>query len=362
MIPFRFLQHIRETFRFSSKGGVGGGLLFLLLNSCNPHPDQVTIKGDFQHLEQGEFYIYSPSGAIDRLDTLKIQEGEFLYTARIDGEAIFRIMYPNYTELTVFARPGDELEVSGDAQNLNGVDVEGSDDNEVYNAFRKDITDLPAAKQLELARQYILRYPHLAVSRYLFSTYILQADSLPRQQVTEVYDSLCRANPDNLELSKLSRQVKSYALLREGAPLPAFSLQTRTSAFEGGQSGRTVTAKDFRGDYLLMVFWASWKSGSQSVLYRTRRFRREMKAKGITVNAISYCLDAAPLSLPRIERDDSVDYHSFCDYQSFNSPLVQQWGIRDIPYFVLVSPQQKIIAHGSDWFRDIEPKVNKICL
>ena len=219
------------------------------------------ITGDFANLEQGEFYIYSPTGAIDRLDTIKIMDGEFEYTARIEGEAVFRLMYPNYSELTIFARPGDEIEVEGDAQNLNAVDVDGTDDNEVYTSFRQEITDLPAAEVLRVAEQYMLKHPTLAVSRYLFSTYFLLNDSLPSKQVTQVYDSLCRANPDGLELSKLSRQVRAYGALREGNMLPDFKLQTHASAF-GGEEGRLVTAKEFKGEYLLIAFWASWKSVS----------------------------------------------------------------------------------------------------
>ena len=180
-------------------------------------------------------------------------------------------------------------------------------------------------------------------------------------QVTQVYDSLCRANPDGLELSKLSRQVRAYGALREGNMLPDFKLQTHASAF-GGEEGRLVTAKEFKGEYLLIAFWASWKSGSQSALYRTRRFRRDMKEKDLIVNAISYSLDTEPNEFKRIEQADSVDYHSYCDFQSFNSPLVQEWGITDLPYFVLVGPDQKIIAQGQDWLRDIEPKVKKVCL
>ena len=42
---------------------------FLLFIACTGNPDQVKITGDFANLEQAEFYIYSPSGAIDRLDT-----------------------------------------------------------------------------------------------------------------------------------------------------------------------------------------------------------------------------------------------------------------------------------------------------
>ena len=333
----------------------------LLFISCNSHPDQVRITGDFANLEQGEFYIYSPSGAIDRLDTIKIQNGEFEYMARIEGEAIFHLMYPNFSELTIFARPGDDIEIKGDAQNLNAVDVDGTDDNSVFSEFRKDITDLPANQALDVARQYIFKNPSLAVSRYLFSTYFLLNDSIQKQQVTEVYDSLCRANPDDLELSKLSRLVTSYGVLREGSKLPDFKLNTHTSAF-GGEEGRLITAKEFQGNYLLIAFWATWKSGSQSALFRVKRFRREMKEKGLLVNAISYSLDAQPRELERTEQADSVDYYSYCDFLSFNSSMVQKWGITDLPYFVLVGPDQKIIAQGQDWLRDIEPKAKKVCL
>jgi hypothetical protein len=346
-----------------------GFLFYLLLfnvqcsmfNSCTNHPDQVRITGDFANLEQAEFYIYSPSGAIDRLDTIKIQEGEFEYMAHIDGEAIFRLMYPNFSELTIFAKPGDEIEIEGDAQNLNAVDVDGSDDNEIYTEFREDITDLPLDKVRDVARDVALKYPRLAVSRYLFQEYFLQADSLQPKLVWEVYDSLCRANPDNIELNKLSRQVKAYGLLHDGAVIPDFKLKTRTSAFSG-EEGRQITAKEFKGTYLLIAFWGSWKSGSQSALYRVRRFRREMKGKDLEVNAISYSLDSDERELRRIEKSDSIDFHSFCDFMCFNSPLVQQWGITDLPFFVLIGPDQKIIASGTDWQRDLEPKVSKVCL
>ena len=281
---------------------------------------------------------------------------------KIDGEEIFRLLYPNFSELTIFARPGDEIEIEGDAQNLNDVDVNGSKDNEVYTEFREDIADLRTDKVCEVARQVAFKYPRLAVSRHLFQEYFLQNDSLQPKLVREVYDSLCRANPDDIVLNKLSRRVRAYGILRDGQKLPNFKLQTHTSAFDGGEEGREISSKEFKGTYLLIAFWGSWKSGSQSALYRVRRFRREMKAKNLEVNAISYSLDCDDKELQRIEKADSVDYYSFCDFQSFNSPLVLQWGITDLPFFVLVGPDQKIIATGQDWPRDIEPKVKKVCL
>ena len=337
-------------------------IAFLLtLLSCSNHPGQVKIQGSFAHLEQGEFYIYSPSGGTDRLDTLHIENGEFEYMASIEGDVIFHLMYPNYSELTIFARPGDDIEVVGDAQNLNAVEVKGTKDNETYTEFRKRIKDLSDEKVRTIAQQFTLEHPTLALSRYLFSKYFLLNDSTPQTQITEIFDSLCRACPDDVELSKLSRLVRSHGVLREGQPLPDFKLKTRPSLFRD-EEGTVISTADFRGNYLLISFWASWKSGSQSALYRTRRFRREMKEKGIKVNAISYSLDADSSSLARIEKNDSIDYYSYCDYQCFNSLLVQKLGICDLPFFVLVDANLKIVAFGTDWPRDIEPHIQKLCL
>lgn len=337
-------------------------IAFLLtLLSCSNHPGQVRIQGSFAHLEQGEFYIYSPSGGTDRLDTLHIQGGEFEYMTAIEGDVVFHLMYPNYSVLTIFARPGDDVKLVGDAQNLNAVEVKGTEDNEKYTEFRKRIKDLSDKEVHNVARRYMLEHPTLALSRYLFSTYFLLNDSVPQAQITEIFDSLCRACPDDVELSKLSRQVRSHGMLRAGQTVPDFKLKTRPSVFSD-EEGTEISSADFRGNYLLISFWASWKSGSQSALYRTRRFRREMKEKGIKVNVVSYSLDTEPSSLERIEKNDSVDYYSYCDYQCFNSLLVQKWGICDLPYFVLVDDNLKIVASGTDWVRDIEPHIQKLCL
>ena len=337
-------------------------IAFLLtLLSCSNHPGQVMIQGSFAHLEQGEFFIYSPSGGTDRLDTLHIENGEFEYVASIDGEVIFHLMYPNYSELTIFARPGDDIEIVGDAQNLSAVEVKGTEDNETYTEFRKRIKDLSDKEARTVAQQFTLEHPTLALSRYLFSTYFLLNDSVPQAQIKEIFDSLCRACPEDVELSKLSRLVRSHGLLAEGQELPDFKLKTRPSAFSD-EKGVEVSTEDFRGNYLLISFWASWKSGSQSALYRTRRFRREMREKGIRVNALSYSLDAESSELARVEKNDSIDYYSYCDFQCFNSPLVQKWGICDLPFFVLVDANLKIVAFGTDWQRDIEPHISKLCL
>ena len=88
--------------------GVGGSFLFLFL-SCTGHPKEVRIEGEFEHLEQGEFFVYSTDEELDRLDTLRIRDGLFSYRLPATQPATLHILYPNLSELVVFANPGADI-------------------------------------------------------------------------------------------------------------------------------------------------------------------------------------------------------------------------------------------------------------
>lgn len=321
---------------------------------CTGHPGEVRLEGEFVHLEQGEFLIYSSDEGLDRLDTLRIQDGSFSYSLATQETATLHILYPNKSELIVFGTPGADLRIDGDAQNLSEVKVRGSEDNERYTDFRLEANGKSANETREIARGYILAHPTLAMSRHLFTTYFLCDTATSVREVTELYDSLSRACPDDLVLSKLAVHVRAKDRLLVGEPLPDFSLVLKPGHGGNGEEERTIQRADYEGKPLLIAFWATWKSGSQNAVYRARRLRREMKGRGKDINLISYSLDIDEKRLSRIEERDSIDYPSYCDFRCLASPLVQQWGIRELPYFVLVAPDGRIAAMGTNWVRDIQ--------
>ena len=327
---------------------------------CTGHPKEARLKGEFANLEQGEFLIYSTDEALDRLDTLRIVDGIFSYTLPTVQPATLHILYPNQSELVVFASPGDEIAIKGDAQNLSEVEVSGSEDNELYTEFRQETNGKSAEETKSFAHNYILEYPTHAVSRYLFTTYYLCDEEASVKETTALYDSLCRACPDDLALSKLSSRVRSLGLLRVGNPLPDFSLTLKPGHGGNGAEQRTIKKGDYNGKLLLIAFWANWKGGSAGAIYRARRLRRELKGKGKDIELISYSLDADESQLYRIEERDSIDFPSYCDFLSLSSPLVQKWGIRELPYIILVTPDGNIAASGSDWMTDIQPVASEL--
>ena len=88
--------------------------------------------------------------------------------------------------------------------------------------------------------------------------------------------------------------------------------------------------------------------------------RRELKSKGKDIELISYSLDIDEHRLTRIEERDSIDYPSYCDFLGPASPLAQKWGIRELPFFILVNTDGRIVATGTDWMLHIDKAAKEL--
>lgn len=295
------------------------------------------------------------------MDTLRLREGKFDYTIPLQEKATYHILYPNFSELVIFGESGKVVKVKGDARSLNEVKVSGTDENETYTKYRRESLNLSGKKLDSLTRNYILQYPTMQMSRFLLNKYFIQPEGTDQQMMHELYDSLCRANPSDVFLSNLSNDVRRKNTIKTGSRIPEFSLTTRKVELKKYKKkktiirtieSRTVSDTSYKDKPLLLVFWATWRSGSQSGLYRASRLMRESENK---IQAISYSLDVEDTELKAVERRDSIDYPSICDFKCWNSPLVQQWGIRELPFFILMDKDRKILASGTNWSKDIEP-------
>ena len=106
----------------------------LFIVSCGPDGDHFAIKGEFKGFNQGELYIYATDGPSQKLDTIAIVNGGFEYSASLDGQRTYVIVFPNFSELPVIGEPGKEVEIEGDASHLKEVEVKGTKDNEAMTA------------------------------------------------------------------------------------------------------------------------------------------------------------------------------------------------------------------------------------
>lgn len=159
-----------------------------------------------------------------------------------------------------------------------------------------------------------------------------------------------RIKGDALSLSQVSVEGADSVLPsgRQVAPRP---LKV------GSRLPRSGIVKHQRGTYLLMTFWADWKHGSNIVNYNTRTALNEHP----DLRAFSYSLDLEPRNTRFAESiPDSMRWRTYCDYTGWGGPLLTRLGIRNIPYYILVGPDGKVLAMGSDYNQSIKPAMQKI--
>ena len=101
-------------------------LIAFTLLSCGGSEGRFRLKGEFEHLRQGEFYIYSNDGGTAGFDTIRIEDGQFDYETDLRDHAIYYLLYPNLSEQVIFGASGDVITIKGDARNLKSVEVKGS--------------------------------------------------------------------------------------------------------------------------------------------------------------------------------------------------------------------------------------------
>lgn len=323
-------------------------LVFTLL-SCGGTESRFRLKGKFEHLQQGEFYIYNEYGSEAGFDTIRVESGEFDYQTDLSGQAIYHLLYPNMSEQVIFGASGDVVTIKGDARNLKSAEVYGSEENEEMTAFRMANMDKSTKGVRDAAAGFIEKSPASPVSVFLFKQYFLLQDGVSPAEVKKHYQALCNAQPDNPMLLQWLDDVEDVGKRVEvGRPMPDFGFTL--------EDGKQVKASDYQGKYLMINYWASWESASSGVMLRLKRLRREYSDR---LETMSVSLDLKKSAKEGIERNDSVTWPSYCDFMAWNSPVVRKLYVPSIPYCIFVGPDGKVIAAGTSYDKDILPAVKK---
>ena len=322
--------------------------VFTLL-SCGGSQSQFRLEGEFEHLQQGEFYIYSMDGYSEKPDTIKINAGQFRYDANIDKPVVFHLLYPNYSEQVIFASPGENIKITGDARHLKATKVSGSEANEAMTAFRLENQDKNEKDIRQAAANFIEKSPESPVSLYLFEQYFLINEKASKEETRKHFLTIKKAHSENPKLQKWEKEINNKSIsLSKGQLLPDFKLTL--------EDGKKIQASDFQGKYLLLNFWASWESSSSTMLFRIKRLNRTTSDK---MKIVSISLDVEKSKKEMVERNDSVTWDSYCDYLAWDSPIVDSYNLPTIPYCIFVGPNQRIICSGSDFEKEILPEIKK---
>lgn len=300
-------------------------LCAVLVSACGGRSGYFKVSGRLANIDQGEFYIYSPDGAIDGIDTIHVTGGRFTYERPCEREALLLMVFPNFSEQPIFAEPGEKVSVKGDVSHLRDIEIEGTKANNLMTKFRKQTLSSLPQQAREAAARTIADHPESPVGVYLVRRYFLRPPAVDYGQAASLIDLMMDKQPRNGSLQRLKKQVDQLAKGIEKSPLPSFSVTD--------DKGATLSSGNLSKGLTAISVWSSWNFESQD---QQRRLRRIMRSSGGRLNVVSISVDANRKEVERILQRDSIQWQNVTADRLFESPLLLQLGVSNVPDIIVV--------------------------
>lgn len=256
----------------------------LVCTSCGTDSRHFRIDGRLLHLNQGEFYVYSPDGTINGLDTIKVQAGRFSYEVACDRPMTLMIVFPNFTEQPVFAQPGKSVDLKGDASHLKEMTVKGTKDNELMNKFREMIRNAAPPEMKKCAQLFVQDHPESRVGAYLVDRYFIHDANPDTKTAVRLVDLMIEKQPENGYLKRQKRQLTASFVATKGADIP----NVLGTTVDGRTIGRVQLTK---APVTVVCALATWKYESMSQFRRLAAYAASQQGRvavvGVSIDASS---------------------------------------------------------------------------
>lgn len=256
----------------------------LVCTSCGTDSRHFRIDGRLLHLNQGEFYVYSPDGTINGLDTIKVQAGRFSYEVACDRPMTLMIVFPNFTEQPVFAQPGKSVDLKGDASHLKEMTVKGTKDNELMNKFREMIRNAAPPEMKKCAQLFVQDHPESCVGAYLVDRYFIHDANPDTKTAVRLVDLMIEKQPENGYLKRQKRQLTASFVATKGADIP----NVLGTTVDGRTIGRVQLTK---APVTVVCALATWKYESMSQFRRLAAYAASQQGR---VAVVGVSIDASP--------------------------------------------------------------------
>lgn len=323
-------------------------ICLLCLTSCHKKRGDILLSGDIKHITASSLYLYGTNGSYDKIDTIPIINGHFSYHITTDTLSSAILLLNNNIEYPIFFDKGDKISIKGDVNKLPELEITGNSLNKDFDSFKKDVSQsnliinytnafIPNPALESIAERFISKHTSSIVSVYLLYKFFVH-QSTPNyskiRQLIQELDKTLRNQPQIAELNDYSHRMNKTKM---GAIAPDFSVP------DVNHINVSRTSPQLQNKYILLTFWASWTNDRAQTTAQLRQLYQAFHTNPKFV-MINVSLDTDKNDWKQSIKQDRLEGIQVCDFNGFNSPIVTQYGIKNIPAFFLIAPDGIILA------------------
>ena len=293
------------------------------------------LEGNVRSLAHDTLYIYGADALYERIDTVVATDGIFHYTTEIDTVTPLWVLFPNMHREIVFADKGLGVTLQGDTAAIGYIRIEGGEQNALLQEFYQKFDSISDVKTLSaVADSFIRANPYSEVSIHLLREYFVNQLHPDQTRIKTLIGTMSGNLQDNNYVSLLQKRLNAYKPLAKNSVVSNYNVRDSV--------GENVSTADYKDTYLLITFWASWDKESR--LRQRELIDIKKKYEKYNFDILSVSLDTDRKVWLQAIAEDSVTWRQACDFDGWNTGIVQRMQINHLPTNVLLNPQRRIQA------------------
>lgn len=316
-------------------------LLALFLHFTNlSGQDKTVVKGTFKNCPFDEIHLYDISISNQFASSKITGNGSFTLSAEIEQANIFKLYFDKKNHLIIILKPGDEVHLKGDMNDIYNMNVEGSENTAMFYKTLQNVNQYnkkrhEAVRQIENEKEQYLKKTITENSPSIASLLLLfQVDASNNMELlNQVFAEIKTKYPENRAIDDVFSGVLEKVPLEKGVLAPDIVMPN--------PEGELEKLSSLRGNYVLIDFWASWCGPCRRENPNMVKVYKKYHDKGFEIFGVS--LDQKRQSwLDAIEKDGLTWTHvSYVD--GWNCPAYRVFKAKGIPFTVLIDKEGKIV-------------------
>jgi peroxiredoxin len=215
---------------------------------------------------------------------------------------------------------------------------------------KKDKADEKAIEDMSAAidKKFIKENPNSIISLNALESLAYSADYVDLKPLYDALTPDVKSTPSGKALGERMPKLKAVAL---GATAPEFA--------EADTSGKVINLSSFRGQYVLIDFWASWCGPCRRENPNVVKAYNHYKGQKFTILGVSLDKPNAKDKWLAAIHKDGLTWTHVSDLKFWDSKAAGLYAVRGIPQNFLLDPSGKIIAKNLRG-DDLEDKLAEI--
>lgn len=300
------------------------------------------------------------------IDSTKIDKnGHFKFNTKIIEYGFYRINY-NQSKTLLVLKPGQKVSIIIDPlKNYTITQSKGSEEikqmtdfmtlemqykslmDSIGMVFQKNneagITEHNQQLQegyMALEVEKFKDYNRIVLANPHFLSNLIIIEHLPFDKYYNAYDTvytlLSKDFSNNVFVKELYKKVGAEKFTKTGSIAPEIALADTLE--------KIIALSSLRGKYVLIDFWASWCGPCRKENPHLVKVYEKFKDKGFDIYGVS--LDKTRASWAAAIIKDNLTWTNVSDLKYWQSEASSLYGVKGIPYSVLIDPDGKILQKG----------------